>query len=67
MDNVAQAEGQEEKLKQAKGSGDGSLLDIAWVDRNLVVGPHQVDLGEETTTRYLVRIASGMVRALSAR
>jgi hypothetical protein len=44
------------RLKDTKGSGYCSLLDVAGVDGSLVVGPHQVDLGEETTTRWLVGV-----------
>jgi hypothetical protein len=45
------AEEHERELEEAKGSSDGDLLDIAEMYGNLVVGPHQVDLREETTTK----------------
>jgi hypothetical protein len=35
-------------------------LDVLGIDRNLVVGPHQVDLGEDTTTRDLMGIVMDM-------
>jgi hypothetical protein len=31
-------------------------MDIAWMYGNLVVGPNQVSLREETATRQLVRV-----------
>jgi hypothetical protein len=36
--------------KRPERSGNGGLLDIAEMDRNLVVCSNQIDLGEEVTT-----------------
>jgi hypothetical protein len=47
---VAQAEGYEKELEEAKRSGDGGLLDIAGINRNLVVCSNQINLGEEAAT-----------------
>jgi hypothetical protein len=56
LGGVAQAEGHEGELEEAKGSGGGGFLYIAGIDGNLVVCPHKIDLGEEATTRELVRL-----------
>jgi hypothetical protein len=44
LGGIAQVEGHERELKEAKESGDGGLLYIIMVDGNLVVCPHQIDL-----------------------
>jgi hypothetical protein len=44
LGGVAQAKGHERELEKAKWSSDGRLLYIVGMDRDLVVGCHQVDL-----------------------
>jgi hypothetical protein len=41
------------KLKQDEGGGDGGLLHICWIHRDLVVPLPQVDLGEDGAARRL--------------
>jgi hypothetical protein len=44
----------EGKLEEAEWGGNGHLLDVVWVDRDLVISSHQVDFGEGGTAEKLV-------------
>jgi hypothetical protein len=45
-------------LEQAKGSGDGCLLHVLWIDWDLVVPLPQVDLGENSAAIQLPEFGS---------
>jgi hypothetical protein len=53
---VAQAEGHERELEEAKRSSYGGLLDVGGVDRNLIVCSDSIDLRENARTRELVGV-----------
>ena len=50
LSGVAESERHTYKLEQAKGRSDSSLANVVGMDRNLVVGPDKVDLGENGGT-----------------
>jgi hypothetical protein len=56
LGGVPQAEVHEEKLEQAEWSGHCGLLYVVGMDRNLVVGSHQVDFGKDGTAEKLVGV-----------
>jgi hypothetical protein len=58
---ISQAKGHPLVLEQAKGGGEGGLLHVLWVDRDLVVPLSKVDLGEHRASGSLggeVQLAS---------
>jgi hypothetical protein len=57
---IAQAKGHEGELEKAEWSGNGRLLYIIRMDRDLVVHSHQVDLGEDGTPEKLVGVIVDM-------
>jgi hypothetical protein len=52
LGGVAQAEAQEEELEYAEWSGNGGLLYIVGMDRDLIVSSRQFDLGEYGTESW---------------
>jgi hypothetical protein len=68
LGGFAQAEGNEVELEETEWGGNGGLLFIVGIDGDLIVSSHQVDLGEDGTTKKLVAVVmdkrSWMVRTL---
>jgi hypothetical protein len=51
-----QAVGHEGELEYAEGSGNGGFLYVVGMHGNQVVCPHQIDLGEEVTTKQVMGV-----------
>lgn len=47
---VPETKGHAQRLKQAKGCGDGRFGDVLWLYRNLVVCTNEVNVGEDGGT-----------------
>jgi hypothetical protein len=60
LGGVAQTEGHEGKLEQAKWSGNRGILYVVGMYGNLVVSSHQVDFGKDGTTEKLVGVVEDM-------
>jgi hypothetical protein len=60
LGGVAQAEGHEGKFEQAEWSGNGRLVYVVGLGGDFVVCSHQVDLGEDGTTKKLVGVIMDM-------
>jgi hypothetical protein len=60
LGGFAQAKGHEGELEKAKWSGSGSVLYIVGMDGDLVVCCHQVNLGENGTTKKLMGVIVNM-------
>jgi hypothetical protein len=56
LGGVSQAKGHIGKFEKAERGGDGCLLDVIRVDRNLVVRPYKVNFGEDGAARKVVRV-----------
>ena len=62
-----QTEGHKWEFEEAKWSGDGGLLYVFRVDRNLIVGSNQINFGKDGTAEKLVGVVVDMADRVTIR
>ena len=56
LHRVKEETGHEGKFKQAKRSSNGCLLNVVWMDWNLVVSPYEINVGKGSAASKTVGI-----------
>jgi hypothetical protein len=56
LSSIAKAKGHERKFKKAKRSSNGCLLNIIWVDWDLVICPYEIDFGKGSAASKTVGV-----------